>query len=392
MVMKSEIAGRVARLQQGLQEQGLDGALLIQPIDIYYYSATRQNGVLWVPAQGGCQLLVRKSLARAQEEGIAAQIRPFPASKDFSALFPESVQRVGMTFDVVPVQQYQYYGKLLSGREFIDISNLNRTIRSVKSGWELERMRAAGAKLSSVFAAIPEFLRAGMSELELAAEFESRLRKAGGEGYVRMRAFNQELSLGLALAGESAARPGFFDGAVTGPGLSGASPQGASHAAISRDVPVFVDYTGVFDGYIVDMTRLFVCGTLDADLRQAFQAACEIQAWLVERLIPGAICEELFAGAAALAAATPYGAHFMGAPGENAKFVGHGVGLELDEMPVLAQGFKAPLVAGQVIAIEPKFVFPGRGVVGIENTFAVGVSGGEKLTDLADDIVSLPST
>ncbi|MDO8942622.1 MAG: Xaa-Pro peptidase family protein [Desulfobacterales bacterium] len=389
MVMREEINGRVARLQQGLVEQGLDGALLIQPLDIFYYSGTRQNGVLWVPTQGTSQLLVRKSLARAQEEGTAGLIRPFPSSKEFPTLFPEDVQRVGMTFDVVPVQQHQYYGKLLGSREFVDISLLNRTIRSIKSASELERLHVAGALLCGVFAAVPDFLQAGMSELELAAEFEYRLRKAGGEGYVRMRAFNQELALGLALAGDSAACPGFFDGAVTGPGLSSASPQGASRAAIARDVPVFVDYTGVFDGYIVDMTRLFVCGELDAELQKAFVVACEIQAWLVARLLPGTICEELFAGAAALAEASGFGRHFMGAPGENAKFVGHGVGLELDELPVLAQGFKLPLVAGQVIAIEPKFVFPGRGVVGIENTFVVSTGGGIKITDLDDAIVSL---
>lgn len=389
MKISDEINGRLARLQQGLAEQGLDGALMILPIDIYYFSGTRQNGVLWVPAQGGSQLLVRKSLSRAQKEGVAGTIRPFPSSKEFPSLFPESVQRIGMTFDVVPVQQYQYYSKLLGGREMVDISTLNRTIRSVKSPGEIQKLQAAGKKLCGVFAAVPEFLRVGMSELDLAAEFEYRLRKAGGEGYVRMRAFNQELALGLALAGDSAANPGFFDGAVTGPGLSSASPQGASLAKIAPNVPVFVDYTGVFDGYIVDMTRLFVCGALDAELQQAYRVACEIQAWVVERLVPGAICEELFAGAAALAEASGFGAHFMGAPGENAKFVGHGVGLELDELPVLAQGFKMALVAGQTIAIEPKFVFPGRGVVGIENTFAVSAGGGIKLTDSSDELVVL---
>lgn len=389
MVNNDEILGRIARLQQDLATQQLDGALLTQPIDIYYFSGTRQNGVLWIPAGGAPLLLVRKSLARAREEASAVEVRPFPASKEFPALFPESIRRVGMTFDVLTVQQYQNYGKLLPGRELVDLSAVNRALRSVKSPWELERLKVAGAKLCAVFATVPQFLRAGMSELELAAAFEYQLRKAGGEGYVRMRAFNQELALGLALAGGSAARPGFFDGAVTGPGLSSASPQGASLAAIERNVPVFIDYTGVFDGYIVDMTRLFVCGQLDDELQRAFAAALQIQQWLVERLQPGAICEELFAGAAALAEQSGFGAHFMGAPGENAKFVGHGVGLELDELPVLAQGFKQPLIVGQTIAIEPKFVFPGRGVVGIENTFAVSAAGGVKLTDCPDTLVAL---
>jgi Xaa-Pro aminopeptidase len=228
-----------------------------------------------------------------------------------------------------------------------------------------------------------------MRELDLAAEFEYRLRRAGSEGYVRMRAFNQELFHGLAVAGGTAAAPGFFDGAVTGTGLSSAAPHGASRSVIQRDVPVMVDYTGIFDGYIVDMTRLYVCGRLDDDLARAFDAALSIQQWVVERLKPGAVCEELFAGAATRAEASGFGAHFMGAPGENARFVGHGVGLELDELPVLAQGFKQPLLAGQTIAVEPKFVFPGRGVVGIENTFAVSEGGGVKLTDRPDDLVVL---
>jgi Xaa-Pro aminopeptidase len=97
----------------------------------------------------------------------------------------------------------------------------------------------------------------------------------------------------------------------------------------------------------------------------------------------------LFLKAVEMAEHAGLGSHFMGMPGEQARFVGHGVGLELDEFPVIAQGFKVPLQAGQTIAIEPKFVFPGLGVIGIENTFAVGASGGEKLTDLADDIVFL---
>ncbi len=389
MVKGEEIKGRVVRLQKELQAQQLDGALLIAPIDIYYFSGTRQNGVLWVPAGGDPLLLVRKSLARAREEAGCCEVRPFPSSREFPALFPETVRRIGMTFDVVPVQQYQYYGKLLPGREFVDISAVNRSLRSIKSTWELERLAAAGAQLGGVFAQVPEFLRPGMREIDLAAEFDYRLRKAGGEGYVRMRAFNQELFLGLAVAGGNAATPGFFDGPVTGSGLSSAAPHGASRAVIERDVPVLVDYTGIFDGYIVDMTRLYVCGALADDLQRAFAAACEIQKWLVERLRPGAVCEELFAGAAAQAEASGFGPHFMGAPGENAKFVGHGVGLELDELPVLAQGFRQPLVAGQTIAIEPKFVFPGRGVVGIENTFAVGEGGGVKLTEHPDELVVL---
>lgn len=388
MTPREEIATRNNLLQQELRKKELDGALIIHPIDIYYYAGTRQNAVLWVPVEGEPLLLVRKSLSRAKEEAAVADIRPFPSGKDFPGLFPESVRKIGITFDVVPMQQHAYFAKLLGNREFRDISPINREIRSVKSAWELERLADGGRKLSEVFRQVPTFLSKGMREVDLAAEFEYRLRKAGSEGYVRMRAFNQELFLGLAVS-DSAGTPGFFDGAVTGQGLSPASPHGASAAAITGAAPVLIDYTGIFDGYILDMTRIFSFGPLDPELRRAFDLSLEIQDFIVKGMIPGTLCEDLFAGALKMAEEAGLAQNFMGAPGENARFVGHGVGLELDEFPVLAQGFKVPLKVGQTIAIEPKFVFPGRGVVGIENTFAVTPEGGRKLTDLSDDLVEI---
>lgn len=388
MSLKSECQARIVRLQQELQQLQLDGALFIYPIDIYYFTATRQTSTLWVPAAGKPILLVRKSLERAKEEACIADLRPFPRSKDFAALF-FGQQKIGMTFDVTPMQQFNYYSKLLPEVDFVDISALNRTLRSVKSPWELEQLRYAGKQLCQVFAAVPDFLQSGMREVDLAAEFELHLRKLGGEGYVRMRAFNQELFLGLAVTGAGAAKGGFFDGAVTGKGMSNASAHGASTAVIETGQPILLDYTGVFNGYIVDMTRMYVCGQLNDKLQNAFAVACQIQAALVSQLKPGAICSELFESARQMAAAADLGEYFMGPPGENAKFVGHGVGLELDEMPVLAQGFDQPLVAGQTIAIEPKFVFPDLGPIGIENTFAVTNAGGEKITPLTDDLVSI---
>ena len=389
MLTRQESQQRVARLQQELKSKEIDGALFIYPIDVYYFTGTRQNSTLWVPAEGSPRLMVRKSYSRARQESCIEETRPFPSSKEFPDLFGPEITRIGFTFDVAPVQQYNYYAKLLPGREFVDISSINRDIRSVKSTWELEQMRDSGARLCAIFKEVPSFLKEGMREVDLAAEFEYRLRKAGGEGYVRMRSFNQELFQGLAVSSATACDPGFFDGAVTGQGMSSASPHGASAATICANTPVLIDYTGVFNGYIVDMTRFFVIGKLDPERERGFATAIAIQNYVVENLKPGAICEELFLKAAQMAESAGLAQNFMGAPGENAKFVGHGVGLELDEFPVLAQGFKVALQEGQTIAIEPKFVFPGKGVIGIENTFAVSSNGGVKLTDMPDEVVSL---
>ncbi|PLX79212.1 MAG: aminopeptidase P family protein [Desulfuromonas sp.] len=388
MSLHDECPARIGRLQQQIQQQQLDGALFLYPIDIYYFTGTRQNGMLWVPAEGDAKLLIRKSLSRARLDAVSIEPMPFPSSRELSGIIGQPGQRIGTTFDVLPVTQLSYLKKVLPEREFLDVSAVNRELRSVKSLWEIDKIRFSGRQLSKVFSRVPDFLTEGMREIDLAAAFEESLRRLGGEGFVRMRAFNQELFQGLAVA-SGAEHPGFFDGAVTGNGLSAAAPHGASTAIIKRDTPILIDYAGIFDGYIVDMTRMFVVGNLHPDLQKAFDVACTIQNQLVDLLKPGNLCSDLFAVADSTAREAGLGDKFMGPPGEQAKFVGHGLGLELDEMPVLAKGFDVPLAAGQTIAIEPKFILPGLGAIGIENTFAVTEQGGDRLSDLPDDVIAV---
>lgn len=384
MVPKFESEERIIRFQQTMRSDGIDGALILHPVDIYYFSGTRQNGALWVPAEGNPALFVRKSLSRALEESLVETTVRFPSSREFARHLPGGLTRVGLSFDVTPHQQVLFYQKLLPFVEFVDVSPLLRNLRAVKSPWEVGKLRESGARLAAVFASIPSLIRRGMTELELSAAIESRLRLAGHEGYVRMRAFNQELYMGLAVSVDGT-RTGFFDGAVTGRGLSPASPHGASQRVIPENTPIVCDFSGVFDGYVTDMTRFFSIGEIDGELERGFRVALEIQQEIASLLRPGAVCEELFARSLEMATTHGLETFYMGAPGENARFVGHGVGLELDEFPVLAQGFTERLVEGNVIAVEPKFVFPGKGVVGIENTFLVTADGGVKLTDLPDD-------
>jgi Xaa-Pro aminopeptidase len=252
-------------------------------------------------------------------------------------------------------------------------------------------MREGAARMCRVFSEIPSFLRAGMRELDLSAEVEYRLRKAGNEGSPRLRAFNSQFFIGLAVAGEGAAAPGAFDGPVVGQGLSAAFAGGASERVVRAGEPVIVDFTSVHGGYVMDMTRIAVVGTLAPDLQRAFEVARAIQDELARSLRPGVPCVELWEHAKAMSEQARLGEFFMGPPGDQARFVGHGVGLELDELPVLAPGYKAPLREGQTIAIEPKFVFPGKGAVGIENTFVVTANGGEKLTSgLSDELLRAP--
>jgi Xaa-Pro aminopeptidase len=356
---------------------------------VLWLAGTRQNASLWVPLEGEPALLVRKSLERARAESPLPRVIPFPPSRELAALVGPA-RRIGLTFDVVPVAVQQFWTRALPGVAWTDLSGRVRDLRSVKSPWEIERMRETARLLSGVVGELPSFLRPGMREVDLAAEIEVRMRRAGNEGSPRVRGFNQEFFMGLAIAGGAASAASYFDGPVTGRGLSASSPLGASVDPIGRDVPVLVDYTAIKDGYVTDMTRIAVCGRLAPGLARAFDVARAIQDELAAALVPGAVPSALFARAAERAAAAGLGDCFMGPPGAQARFVGHGVGLELDELPVLAPGFDEPLRRGQTIALEPKFVFPGQGAIGIENTWVVTEGGGERLATLPDDLLVVP--
>ena len=386
MTVVREELGRIARYQQGLAAKGLDGALVLPAVDLYYLAGTRQNAVLWVPAAGAPILLVRKSFARAKDEAAPGDVRPFPSSKELAAVLGAK-GKVGVAFDVVPAATVEWWRRVLPGAELVDASAILREQRQVKSAAELAIMRDGGKRISAAIGEAPSFLRAGMREIDVAAEVEARLRRAGNGGTPRVRGFNAELFVGLAVAGDSASAPGYFDGPVVGRGVDAANPVGASRREVRRDEPVILDYTAVFGGYVLDMTRVAVVGALSAELLRAFDAALAIQEEVARGLVPGAIGQDLWEKAKAKAEALGLGGNFMGPPGDQVRFVGHGVGLELDELPVLAPGFKAPLAAGMTVAVEPKFVFPGVGAVGIENTWVVTEKGGERLTVLPDAIL-----
>jgi Xaa-Pro aminopeptidase len=386
MPTSSEHARRIALFQDLLRARGLDGALVLHAVDMYYLAGTRQNGALYVPADRDPILLVRKSFARARGETSIADVRPFPPSRDLGPALGAR-GRIGATFDAVPAATVDWWRRQLPGAELVDVSWPLRELRSVKSEAEVAALRDGAARLCAVLADVPALLREGVREVDLSAEIECRLRKAGNLGSPRLRSFNSELFLGLVVAGESAAGPGYFDGPVVGGGLHPSYPQGASARPIRRGEPVLLDWTAVFGGYVVDMTRIAVVGDVDRDLARAFDVALAIQAELGRGLRPGTTGEALWERARAMAEEAGLSDRFMGPPGDQARFIGHGVGLELDELPVLAPGAEAPLVAGQTVAIEPKFVFPGRGAIGIENTWLVGEAAGEKLTAALDDAI-----
>lgn len=385
----AEIEGRVARFQQALRAAGLDGALVVQETDLVYLAGTGQSAHLVVPAEGEPALFVRKTFARAREESPLARVEPLRSLRDLpGALASCGVERgrLGLELDVLPAASYLAYARRLDGFELADCSLPLRRVRAVKTTWELERIHVAAEQLSHVPEWMARHARPGMTEVELAAELERELRLAGHQGPIRFRAFNNELFYGSVLAGPSGAVPGSTETPIVGRGPNVAVSKGASNRPIEEGEPILIDFGGAYEGYLADQTRTFSLGPLPRYLEEPYEAAREILHRVAAAARPGVTGAELYEKAMELAGDRE---GFMGWGDERVSFVGHGIGLEIDELPLLARGWDEPLEAGMVFALEPKFVFPEVGAVGIENSYLVTGNGVERLTSAPEELIEL---
>ncbi|NMD42743.1 MAG: aminopeptidase P family protein [Firmicutes bacterium] len=377
-----ELKQRWEKLQEQMHKQGIGGALILQRADLFYFSGTAQEAHLFIPAQGSPLLLVRRNLQRARSESSLPQIEPFPGWDGLALLIKDALAArgpLGMELDLLPVNLYRRYAGLLAPLEITDISPPVRLIRAVKSPYELTLLHRAAALGEAAFTHVREICRTGMTEIELEARLEAFVRVRGHQGAIRMRGFNQEMFYSHTMAGKNAAVPSFFNGVTGGCGLNPSYPQGAGTDRIEPGKPLLIDFVTVLDGYMVDQTRIFCLGKPDPELLQAHEAALKIKKALIKLGRAGSNGAELYRKAQEMATAAGLEEHFMGAE-EKVSFVGHGVGLELDELPVIARNYDYILTEGMVCALEPKFVYPGRGTVGIEDTFVVRPDGLEQIT------------
>ncbi len=379
-----ELLRRTAALQRHLAAHDLDAALITQNVDLLYFAGSMQSGVLVVPAGGRPVYGVRRVLERARRESTLEQIASLESLRDLPALIRDAaggaVRRVGMELDVLPVLVRDRFAAALTGVEIADVSASIRLVRSVKSEYEIGKMREAARLGETMLRTGVEQLREGITELELAGRVEAAARRDGHQGSIRVRGWNQEVYWGALLSGEAAAVASFPDLPLTGEGLGAAMPYGSGRRRIVAGEPVIFDYTACLDGYICDQTRTLVIGVLPEKLRRAHDAAIEILNAVEEAIKPGVTPQALYRLALDRASAGGYAEWFMGHGPLRARYVGHGVGLELDEWPVLADGFTDPLEPSQVFCVEPKMVFPGEGAVGIEDEFVVTSGGAERLT------------
>ncbi len=391
LLPKSEVAERVKRIQEWMQQVSADATFVFQNADLFYFAGTVQAGLLCLPASGEPVYLVQKSLSRARIESPLEKLISLGSLRKAPDLLTAeglpSPKKIGLEMDVLPVNLFLRIKDLFPSAELIDASEAIRKTRMIKSGYEVGQMRRAAGMLKLGYGELPRWIRPGVTELEVIARLEGFLRAHGHQGLTRMRGFDYEIAYGTISSGPSASHPTYFPGPVGFVGLYPAIPNGGGERRFEAGDTVLVDIVGGYGGYIADKSRTYALGKVAADLEEAHAFALELMKSVEKLLKPGVTCEQIYKTAAARVKESPFVSGFMGCGDSHVRFLGHGVGLELDELPVLAAGFEIPLQPGMTIAIEPKIFFPGRGGVGIENTYLITDTGYENLTEFPEELI-----
>jgi Xaa-Pro aminopeptidase len=296
--------------------------------------------------------------------------------------------RLGLELDVLPVGTFRYLQQILKFEEGWDIWPLVRSVRESKSAYELGLLQEAGAIAAEVYREAAEFIRPGLTEIEVGGWLNYLAMRRGHQNILRSRGFNSEIYNWHVVSGTLGTLPSSIDAPFNGLGLSPAFPLGAGLKPIVPGEPILIDFGTCYTGYQVDQTRMYSVGKPDAEFLEAYEALREIEALIIRNLVPGVPAESLVTLALAKGRELGVAEVFLGPPGKKIRYVGHGVGLESPETPFLAPGHTYPLREGMTLALELKIVLP-KGAVGFENTVAITGDGAVKLTTAAEDFLIL---
>ncbi len=388
---KDELENRINQLRQNMEKQGLEFSIILQNVDLFYFAGTVQKGVLVVSVDHGPLLFIERNVERAVVE-TGLEITPIKRDKDVIDILMSRGMlkgKWGMELDVVPVSVYERWKSFLGFEGAIDVWPLIRDLRIVKSPFEIEQVKRSGSVCDAVFKRANDVVREGAREVDIAAFLEAEGRRVGHQGFLRMRGLNQEMMNLYITHGRSGTIPSSGDVPIAGAGVTHAIAQGPSLNKVERGVPVVIDYGGGYNGYITDETRAFVVGELKERFRKPYEVAKEIVEDATAFGKEGIDGTELFNRAEAKAKKAGLDEYFMGFGPGKVSFVGHGLGLEINEMPVITPRHHIILQEGMVFAFEPKFIFPGEGAVGIEVDYIVRKDKLERVTLTPIDLVSL---
>jgi len=383
----TEFRRRIDRLRQAMLQSELDGIVVSDNANIFYLCGRIFDGYAYISRDADPVWLVRRPVG-LEGSGVVYIRKPEDIPSRIAERGMPMPHRLGVELDILSYNLATRLQSVFSDAATCDATAILRGLRSVKTPYEVELMRQSGLKHEAVYREIPGLYRSGMTDLELQIEIERLSRMEGCLGMFRVSGQSMEIFMGNVLTGSNADVPTPYDFAMGGRGTDPSLPVGASGETIMEHQAVMVDLNGNFTGYMTDMTRVFAVGELPQLAIDAHQCSIDICRMFEQMARPGVEAKYLYEMAADMVAGRGLEKYFMGHR-QHAGFIGHGVGIEVNEWPVIAPRSRQILGEDNVIALEPKFVIPGVGAVGIENTYHITAGGAKSLTNAPEEILPL---
>lgn len=391
-ITRLELEQRINKFYAALNERypDWDTVLILSRINQYYFTGTMQDGLLAFKKDGTRMYFARRSYERALEESpITDCIFRMESYRDAVQVLGTELGNTLLETEIATLGIMERLEKYFTMTAKYPVEDILFGIRSVKSTYELNWTIEAGKKHRQLLEEVaPRLLREGMSELEFTAELYAEMLKMGFHGVSRFYRHQTEMIAGQIGFGENSLYPTNFDGPGGMRGMSPAVPIiGSRERLLKKGDLVFVDIGFGMQGYHSDRTQVYMFGAKPCDeVIKAHRKCIEVEKKTAELLKPGRIPSDIY-NTIMDGLDSDFLTNFMGFGDRKVKFLGHGIGLHVDEYPVIANGFKRPLEENMVIALEPKKGIADVGMVGVEDTYIVTPDGGKCITGGEKDII-----
>lgn len=373
---------RLSHLTSLMKQAKADAMLITDNANLYYLTGRVYAGLMFITADGRVTYFVRRPIELTGDNVIYIR-KPEQMTEHISF----GAGSLAMELDITDYSAIERLKAIFPSATMTNASTVIRKARSVKTAEELRLIGLSGIKQERVYRRIPHLYQDGMTDLELQVEIERVSRLEGCLGQFRISGNSMELYMANILTGENADTPTPYDFAMGGAGLDPSIPVGANGSIIRQGTAVMADVNGNYTGYMTDMTRTFSLGGLPEKAMKAHQLSIDICRELASMARPGTKAAAMFHRAEEMTREAGMYEYFMGHR-QKAGFVGHGLGIEINELPVIAPRSRDILEEGNVFALEPKFVIPEVGAVGIENTYAVTADDVKCLTLAPEQIIN----
>lgn len=386
--LREEVALRLRRLSNLMRDNGMDAILIGSNANIYYAAGRFFRGYVYLTSSGETFYFVIRPNSFSEADNVVMIRKPEMIPDELSKRGTTAPGTLGLELDTLPYSDIMRLSKVFPDAKMLNASGVLREARQVKTPYEIKLMKEDGLHQAAVYHKITRLYKRDMTDVEFQIEIERVLRQEGSLGFLRVAGQLMEINMGSVISGDNADAPSPYDFAMGGSGVSPALPGGASGEIMHVGQTVMVDVNGCFNGYQTDMTRVWRIGEVSDLAVKAHECSRRILRELEKTACPGVEVCELYRCAEAIVEEEGLQDYFMGHR-QHVAFIGHGVGIELNETPAITPRCRDLLKADMTLAIEPKFVIPGVGAVGVENTYVVRPDGLECITPFPEEMQDL---